>query len=507
MPAAQASGYNDGASRLPEVPVSSTSSPLSAVFAWPRASLGWGARLTWAQRFMLASLVILVLGMLGLGWWVSQEIQTSVVQETADNVALYVSGIVEPNVQELVTGDSITPEHQALLARTMNDTSLGQHITAVKVWDMQGRVVYATDSQDIGRTFPVDADLNHALHGWVAADISTLSKPENINDRDRGQRRLETYSPVRRTGTSQVIGAVEFYQTVDGLDRDLAGAQQRSWLVVGGAALVMFVLLGGFVRYASETIRRQQARLHDQVGRLEELLDQNDELHERVRRAARRTTALNERFLRRISAELHDGPAQDLGLALLRLNHLEPQPSAAHGAPAAAAGPDFHVVQSSLQHALTEIRAISAGLGLPELQDRSPEETVGRAVRSHEQRTGTRVALRLSQLPGQLSLPVKITLYRVIQEALSNAYRHAGASGQEVCVEGGARQLTLTVADRGPGFDQAGGWEQDEHLGLAGMRERLESLGGTFKIDSAPGQGTRIIAQLPLDPPPGSHER
>jgi len=364
----------------------------------------------------------------------------------------------------------------------------------VKVWDLQGRVVYATDTQDIGKTFPVEGDLAHALHGWVAAGISNLDKPENAADRDRGQRRLETYSPVRRTGTSQVIGAVEFYQTVDALDRDLATAQRNSWLVVGGAAVVMYLLLGGFVRFASETIRRQQSELSGQVVRLKELLAQNDELHERVRRAARRTTALNERFLRRISAELHDGPAQDLGLALLRLDHLEPQPQPAHGTLAATAEPDFHLVQNSLQHALTEIRAISAGMGLPELENRTPVETVARAVRTHEQRTGTHVTVKLNNLPSHLSLPVKITVYRVIQEALSNAYRHAGGAGQEVQVDCGAHQLTLTVADRGPGFDNLGNLERDEHLGLVGMRERLESLGGSFHIESERGQGTRIIA-------------
>src|SRR5882757_7473263 len=113
-------------------------------------SHNWSTRLTWSQRFMLASLVILLAGMAGLGWWVCQEIQNGVVQQTAANVAVYVSGSVEPNVQELLTGDSITPEHQALLARLMGDTSLGQHLTAIKVWNEQGMVVYATDAANIG---------------------------------------------------------------------------------------------------------------------------------------------------------------------------------------------------------------------------------------------------------------------------------------------------------------------------------------------------------------------
>ena len=296
---------------------------------------------------------------------------------------------------------------------------------------------------------------------------------------------------------------------MDGLDRDLAAVQRRMWLMVGGAGLVMYLLLAGFVRFASDTIRRQQSELGDQVARLRELLKQNTDLHTRVRRAARRTTELNERSLRRISAELHDGPVQDLGLALLRLDQLAPAalPAAValpapSGSPAAAAPPpDFQVVQSSLQHALTEIRAISAGMGLPELENRTPAETVARAVSGHEQRTGTRVDLRINGLPDRLALPLKITLYRIIQEALSNAYRHGGGAGQTVQVDYQPPRLNLLVTDRGPGFDDTRSLEGDQHLGLVGMRERVESLGGTVRVESQPGRGTRVCAQLPLDLP------
>lgn len=90
----------------------------------------------------------------------------------------------------------------------------------------------------------------------MASGISTLEKPENVHDRDRGKRRLEVYSPVRRTGTSQIFAAVEFYQTVDDLDRNIAAPQQRSWLIVGGATFAMYLLLAGFVRRASDTILR-----------------------------------------------------------------------------------------------------------------------------------------------------------------------------------------------------------------------------------------------------------
>jgi signal transduction histidine kinase len=125
-------------------------------------------------------------------------------------------------------------------------------------------------------------------------------------------------------------------------------------------------------------------------------------------------------------------------------------------------------------------------------------ESLTRVVRGHEQRTRTKVILEQRDIPNHASLPVKITLYRLVQEALNNAYRHAGGLDQRVNVSCAAGQLDVEVSDQGPGFsyDQVTGW--DKHLGLVGMRERVESLGGSFRVESAPGHGVKIIASLPL---------
>lgn len=451
---------------------------------------------------MLVSFFIIVAGMAATGWWVGMQIESGVVHQTASNTALYVTSVVEPNLQEIASGGALAPQHTALLERLLQDNGLGQHITEVKVWDKSGRVIYATDPANVGQVFPIDAELARALHGWVASDITVLDQPENANDRNRGQRHLATYSPVRRAGSDEVIAAVEFYQTVESLDRDIASAQRSSWLVVGAAAGLMYLLLAGFVGRASDTIQRQQNELSSQVVQLRAVLKQNEQLHDRVRRAARRTTALNERFLRRISAELHDGPAQDLGLALLRLEHLLPQTRRVGAGNPTDADPqaDFTLIQTSLSHALGEIRAISSGLGLPELENITLAETAARAVRAHERRTGGRVDFLSSGLPPNAPLPVKITVYRIIQEALTNAYRHAGDLHPGVRVEYARGQLSINIKDSGPGFDETHAAEWNEHLGLAGMRERVESLGGLFRVESALGQGTRVLAHIPLDP-------
>lgn len=91
---------------------------------------------------------------------------------------------------------------------------------------------------------------------------------------------------------------------------------------MGAAGLLKFVLLAVFVKQASDTIEQQRGDLSEKVVRLTELLDQNAEPHESVRRAAGRVATLHEHILRRTGAELLDGPAQELGLALLQIDTL-----------------------------------------------------------------------------------------------------------------------------------------------------------------------------------------
>ncbi|HEY0736984.1 MAG TPA: sensor histidine kinase [Herpetosiphonaceae bacterium] len=452
-------------------------------------------RLNLTQRFMLGSLIILVAGMLGVGWWVGQQIELGVVQRTAATTALYVDSFIAPNLQELADSDTLDAEHVANLDQLLRDTALGQQIGAFKVWNAEGRIVYSVDLAQTGQVFPVQGGLAEALSGSVAARVSDLEDEENERERLEQSQLLEMYSPVRLAGTNQVIAVAEFYQSVDDLQREIEAARLRSWLVVGVATLIMYVLLAGFVKRASDTIDRQQIALNDQISRLTELLSQNAELSDRVRRAAARTTALNERFLRRIGAELHDGPIQDLSLALLRLDQ-RPVTTGEAAGDEQPEQPD--IVQESLRHALQEVRGIAAGLSLPHLNDLTLPETIARAVRSHERRTGTHVTLTHTELPDAAPLPVKITVYRLVQEALTNAYRHAGGQGQTVDVTFDGEHLSVEIGDQGPGFDTAHVTDWSQHLGLAGMRERVESLGGSFQVESVQGHGSKVQARLSL---------
>jgi signal transduction histidine kinase len=462
------------------------------MFAFTRFSL--------ARQFMLLSFLILLGGMVIIGLWVGQQIELGVINRTAAVTSLYVDSFVSPHVQDLSHSDRLGAPQVANLDRLLRETSLGREIVAFKVWSPDGFVLYSPNEELIGRKFRIDEHLEMAFSGEVTSEISDLKDPENEFESQLWDELIETYLPIRGLGTGEIIAVAEFYQTRDFLQAEIRSAQLRSWLVVGTATVAMYLLLAGLVGRASNTILAQQDELHEKVVQLSELLAQIRELNRRLRLAAARTTALNERFLHRISADLHDGPGQDLSLALLRIEALAEtceqwSISVSNGG---AVADDFRTIRIALDSAMDELRTISAGLRLPELINLSPAEVVERAVRDYQRKSDQSVEVTINEAPNEAPMPAKITLYRLVQEALANGYRHAEGAGQTVLLEGGDGSIHIEIADTGVGFDPQS-VSQDGHLGLAGMRERVQVLGGTFSVESAPGQGARVRATIQLD--------
>jgi signal transduction histidine kinase len=242
-------------------------------------------------------------------------------------------------------------------------------------------------------------------------------------------------------------------------------------------------------------IEHQRTELQEKVEHLHRLLEQNETLRHRLVLAATRSTALNERFLRRLSAELHDGPAQDLGFALLKLDSGELN---ANAETSERIRKELEAIQTSIGRALAEMRAIASGMCLPELEHLSLVATLGRVIQTHKRRTQSDVTLLIERSPVEVPLPIKITAYRIVQESLANAFKHGGGQHQTVRLLATPEEILLEINDQGPGFKPGNVLERNERLGLAGMRERAESLGGSFRITSAPGQGTQVSVTLPL---------
>lgn len=450
--------------------------------------LGLASEVSLARRFLFASLVVLLVGGLTIGLWVGAQLQRGIIDRTASITGLYVQSFLEPHLAALADGEWLDDHDVEELDELLSGTGFGERIVSLKVWRPDGTIVYASERTLIGQQFPVEGDLAEAVAGNVTADMSALDASENVSERGRYDHLLEMYLPVRERGGDRIIAVAEFYQLPTEIDREVAGAQLRSWAAVAVAVTLAFLLLFGIVRQGSETIARQQGALRSQVAELSGLLEQNEQLRDRVRAAAERTTTLSEQNLRRISGDLHDGPGQMLALAMLRLERLPGDPEG---------GTERDELRNVLTDALRDMRSIAAGLRLPELESLRIADVVRRAVDDHVRRSGTPAAVVVEDGLGDASLPTKIALFRALQELLSNSTRHGDGSGIEVHVAAGAGMLRATVTDHGPGFD-ATLVGAEGHLGLAGIREQAELLGGSFAIAPGADGGVAVTVSWPL---------
>jgi signal transduction histidine kinase len=448
-----------------------------------------------AQVIIIASFAIIVTSMFATNWWLGSQIEQNVIRRTARADLIYVESVIAPALLRGVGPLQLDAQTTDYLDRLQSGLPYGREVIAINIWGEGGRVLYSSVRSQIGRVYPVDAELKGAFAGNVTWQLADSADDLHIPRQAGANLLLGTYSPVQ-SADGHVVAVVELYESSDPLRQDIERAQLGTWLIVGVATLLVFGVLASYVGRSSQTIASQQVALGEQVLRLGQLLDQNTELHDRVSQATRRATTFNERMLRRISAEIHDGPAQYLGSSLLHFDRL--MVYLERGEAPSEIVNHAELVDSAIRQAQRELRYIATNMGLPELAPLATVELVGRAVDAHRRRTSTAVDVRCRNLPAQISLPLKIALYRILQEALSNAFRHAGGLGQRVRVACVRDRIYLSVADAGPGFPPPLAAEWDGHLGLSGMRERIETLGGRFSIRSRPGHGTEIRACLPL---------
>lgn len=451
-------------------------------------------RFTFAGQFLLFSLGILLIGMVTIGLWMQSNVKRAMIDRTAGMAALYVDSLVSPLIQDTPADGPLSSTARAELDILVETTSLDSELVSVKIWSPTGEILYSPNPDLIGRTFDVHENLVRAFSGEVVSGLSDLSEPENENERLTWDMLIETYAPVRSEGTGSVIAVAEFYQLPDKLIAKIRRAQLQSWIIVGFATLIMYVLLVGMVRRASRTIRRQQAELLASVRELQRALDENQDLHAKVNKAAARTTILNERFLRRVSADIHDGPAQDVAFALLRIEHIaestEGNGSGTHE--------DVKSLARALTSALTNLRAITHGLRAPSVEGLTPCDAARRAVSDFGRISGEPVEFTCNEGFALGPVPVNLTIYRVVQESLANSFKHAGSASRQVCVTDSGGFVDIEIRDDGVGFD-AGVDTGGATLGLVGMRERVELLGGTFSVQSASSEGTIVRARLPLE--------
>lgn len=442
------------------------------------------------HRFALTGSLVTLVGMLVTGSIVSRSIEDGVVRNSAISSAVYMESFIAPLSQELVDAERLSPDTIARMQALLMQSPLSERVVGVKIWRHDGLIAFSSDPELIGQIFDPSEDLREAWQGHLNASFDDLTDAENAREREQGVALLEVYNPIHSILSGEIIAVAEFYLDATELEADLRAAHARAWAVVAAVTLVTFLALFGIVRSGSRTIASQTRALTGQLAELARVSAQNEALRTRVQDASRRGAETNERYMRRVSAELHDGPAQALALASLRLDALMRRASVAKD------DPEAQNLRATLDEALKDVRDLCRGLTLPVLSGLSTAETLEMAIDAHERRTGARVMRGFgdTDLPAVLPHPILICIYRFVQEGLMNAFRHAPEAPVEVNAWWASGCLTVAVTDRGPGFDM----EQTAGIGLGlnGLRERVESIGGEFNVETHPGMGTHLSMVL-----------
>jgi two-component system, NarL family, sensor histidine kinase UhpB len=231
------------------------------------------------------------------------------------------------------------------------------------------------------------------------------------------------------------------------------------------------------------------------------MLEGLDAYRQRLRDVAARALRAEEEERKRISRELHDDTAQTLASLLIRLR-------LARAAPDTIRDRVLEELREELVEAIERVRRFARGLRPPALEELGLVPALESHVRGLAESVGITIRMEAAPVEGALSPQTELVLYRIAQEALSNAIRHSQASSIVVRLERNEASVTVVVKDDGVGFslqrvtaEEAGG------LGLFGMQERAAYVGGQVEIDSAPGRGTTVRAVIPLGDEPATRGR
>lgn len=259
---------------------------------------------------------------------------------------------------------------------------------------------------------------------------------------------------------------------------------QTQAILAAPAGVLLVATAAGFlvgISLLRNVLQREFSREHDPdlVAKVEELQSSRASL-----------TRAFELERQRIERDLHDGAQQELVAVIMRLGMLETA-AASSGLPALAA--QATQAREHAEHALARLRQTVRDIHPRELTDLGLSAAVGELAA----RSPLRVDVRSSGNDSFLSAPAAAAAYFTVSEALTNIVKHAGTDRAVVEIDCDHTRVEIRVADDGKGGAEAG----SNGSGLAGLRERVRSVGGKLEIRSPEGGGTIIAATVPCEPP------
>jgi len=320
---------------------------------------------------------------------------------------------------------------------------------------------------------------------WASRDIAFTDQAKTP---DEAAVLLRNRVVPKRDTVLQILDQLAALQNVANARRqqeiDVLYDRVRTRLLSMGAGTLVVALLVAVM--ASRHVNRLQREIERQRR-----IEQNN--REDLERLSARLVDVQEEERRTLARELHDEVGQaltavkmDIGIALR--GEVEPRVRSA-----------LEEARDLSENTLRSVRDMSQLLHPSALDDFGLPATLTAYLRNFSHRTGIRAQLA-ETMEARLAPDIEVCVYRIVQEALSNVARHSGASACTVSLNSGGGMLRLVIEDNGRGVaSSANRLTSGPGLGLIGMRERAQALGGTFSIKERDGGGTIVAVALPLD--------
>ena len=258
-----------------------------------------------------------------------------------------------------------------------------------------------------------------------------------------------------------------------GIGRELAGLRKD------GTELPVEISLAGFQEDTEDGL--VMATVRDVTDRI------------RLRDFGKAAMRATEEERQRIARELHDDTSQHLAALLIRLRLAQRDANPATRA-------TIEGIRADLMETSEGIRRIARGLRPPELEDAGLSAALRAHARSVREASGLDIRVEIGSGERRLASSAQLVLYRIVQEAISNAVRHADPTTVSVRLHAEGRHVVAEVRDDGRGFDVEAERRSGGGLGLMGMLERAASEDGHVVLESTPGEGTRVALYLPMQP-------
>ncbi len=385
------------------------------------------------------------------------------VNDAANTAGVLAVAVVQPAMSDaLMSGDATAVADFDALVR---EKVMGPDIVRVKLWSPDGVVIYADEPQLIGRTFALSSDQRAALtETSTKAEISRLDESENAFE--KGDRLVEVYRPV--WAPDGEVALFEMYTSYD----PVGARSSQLWRGFAGVTLSSLILLVVLVApIVWHLIRRVREDERSRAAFLERAVE----------------VSADER--RAIAASLHDGPVQELAATSF----------AVAGASARAAGVgdallahDLDAAAASVRRSIRSLRTLLVDIYPASLSRAGLGAALGDLAQGV--RAGA-VVVRVDMPPDEelaLTPEQERAAYRVVQECLRNAVRHAGPATVIVSAHREGAATVIDIVDDGVGFDVVTALDApaEGHFGLRLLADTAGAVGALLQVSSAPGRGT-----------------